>query len=135
MHNDVWFLPNGTSTEAQLLKDANTNYLWSDSEGNGSLSLNFETVYIKAKDADIWLSPSNYRSKEALKNSSLQHTMFKAYQKNTIYSSINTTGKTGGILYFEMGTSRPDLVLKDLIKICHPELLKNYDLYFFKRLE
>ncbi|MFD0837033.1 ABC transporter substrate-binding protein [Mariniflexile aquimaris] len=135
MHNDVWFLPNGTSTEAQLLKDANTNYLWSDSEGTGSLSLNFESVYIKAKDADIWLSPSNYPSKEALKNSSLQHTMFKAYQNNTIYSSINTTGKTGGILYFEMGTSRPDLVLKDLIKICHPELLKNHDLYFFKRLD
>ncbi len=61
--------------------------------------------------------------------------MFKAFQNNNIYSSINTTGKTGGILYFEMGISRPDLVLKDLIKICHPELLKNYDLYFFKRLE
>ena len=135
MHKDVWFLPNGTSTEARLLRDANTNYLWSDAKGTGSLSLNFETVYLKAKDADIWLSPSNYPSKEALKNSSSQHAMFKAFQNNAIYSSINTTGKTGGILYFEMGTSRPDLVLKDLIKICHPELLKNYDLYFFKQLE
>jgi iron complex transport system substrate-binding protein len=61
--------------------------------------------------------------------------MFKAFQNNTIYSSIKTTGKFGGVLYFEMGTTRPDLVLKDLIKISHPELLKNYDLYFFKRLE
>lgn len=135
MHNDIWFLPNGTSTEAQLLKDANTNYLWSDSKGTGSLSLNFESVYVKAKDADIWLSPSNYSSKEALKNGSLQHAMFKAFENNSMYSSITTTGKSGGILYFEMGTTRPDLVLKDLIKICHPELLKNYDLYFFKRLE
>ncbi|WP_372756588.1 ABC transporter substrate-binding protein [Mariniflexile sp.] len=135
MHNDVWFLPNGTSTEAQLLKDANTNYLWSDSQGTGSLSLNFETVFSKAKTADIWLSPSNYTSKEALKNSNLQHAMFDAFKNNNIYSSINTKGESGGILYFELGTSRPDLVLKDLIKICHPELLKNYDLYFFKRLK
>lgn len=135
MHNDVWFLPNGTSTEAQLLKDANTNYLWSDSEGTGSLSLNFETVFSKAKDADIWLSPSNYASKEALKNANSHHAMFKAFQYNNIYSSITTTGKSGGILYFELGTTRPDLVLKDLIKICHPELLKNYHLYFFKKLD
>jgi iron complex transport system substrate-binding protein len=34
-----------------------------------------------------------------------------------------------------LGTTRPDLVLKDLIKICHPELLKNHDLYFFKPLD
>ncbi len=135
MHNDIWFLPNGTSTEAQLLKDANTNYLWSDSKGTGSLSLNFETVYLKAKNAEIWLSPSNYASKDALKNGNSQHAMFNAFKNNSIYSSINTTGKSGGILYYEMGTTRPDLVLKDLIKICHPELLKNYDLYFFKHLD
>ncbi len=135
MHNDIWYLPNGDSTEAQLLKDANTNYLWSDSKGTGSLSLNFETVFSKAKNADIWLSPSNYASKEGLKNGNTHHAMFKAFQNNTIYSSINTTGASGGILYFELGTTRPDLVLKDLIKICHPELLKNYDLYFFKSLD
>jgi iron complex transport system substrate-binding protein len=135
MHNDIWFLPNGSSTEAQLFKDANTNYLWSNSEGTGSLSLNFETVFSKAKNADIWFSPSNYVNKEALKNGNKNHALFKAFQNNTIYSSINTKGKSGGILYFELGTTRPDLVLKDLIKICHPKLLKNYDLYFFKPLD
>ena len=84
MHNDVWFLPNGTSTEAQLLKDANVNYLWHDSKGTGSLSLNFETVYSKAKDAEIWLSPSNYISREALKNSNSHHAMFKAFKNNNM---------------------------------------------------
>jgi len=135
MHNDIWYLPNGTSTEAQLLKDANTNYLWNDSQGTGSLSLNFETVFLKAKDADIWLSPSNYETLEALKNGNSHHAMFKAFLNKKIYSSTNTKGASGGVLYFEMGTTRPDLVLKDIIKTCHPELLKNYDLYFFKPLE
>ena len=135
MHNDVWFLPNGNSTESQLFEDANTHYLWEDSKGTGSLSLNFETVFSKAKNADIWLSPSNYISKEALKNGNKNHALFEAFKKNSIYSSINTTGKSGGILYFELGTTRPDLVLKDIIKISHPELLKNYDLYFFKLLD
>lgn len=135
MHNDIWFLPNGTSTEAQLLKDANVNYLWNDTNGSGSLKLNFESVFVKARDADIWLSPSNYNSLEALKNGSTHHTIFKAFQNKNIYSFTNTTGKSGGVLYYELGMTRPDLILRDLIKICHPELLKNYDLYFFKRLE
>ncbi len=135
MHNDIWYLPNGNSTEAQLLKDANTNYLWKDSKGTGSLSLNFETVFAKAKDADIWLNPSNYVSLDALKKNNSHNTMFKAFQTKNIYSFTNTTGKTGSVLYYELGMTRPDIVLKDLIKICHPELLENYQPYFFKKLE
>ena len=135
MHNDIWYLPNGTSTEAQLLRDANTSYLWNDSKGTGSLQLNFESVFMKAQNADIWLSPSNYSSLEKLKNASAHNAEFKAFKDKNIYSFNNTTGDTGGVLYFELGMSRPDLVLKDLIKICHPELLPDYNLYFFERLE
>ena len=135
MHNDIWYLPNGTSTEAQLLRDANTNYLWNDSKGTGSLQLNFESVFMKAQDADIWLSPSNYSSFEKLKNASAHNAEFKAFKNKNIYTTNNTTGATGGVLYFELGMSRPDLVLKDLIKICHPELLTDYNLFFFKPLE
>ncbi|WP_298551014.1 ABC transporter substrate-binding protein [uncultured Algibacter sp.] len=135
MHADIWYLPNGTSTEAQLLKDANVNYLWSDTKGSGSLKLNFESVFVKAKDADIWLSPSNYSSLEALKNGNQNHTMFNAFQNKNIYTFTNTTGDSGGVLYYELGMTRPDLVLKDLMKICHPELLENYKLYFYKPLK
>lgn len=135
LHKDIWYLPGGNSPEAQLLKDANTHYLWNETSQKGSLSLNFENVYAKAKDADIWISPSIYNSLESLAKANPHYTEFKAFEKKQIYSFVNTQGKTGGITYFEMGTARPDLVLKDLIKISHPELLQDYDLYFFKRLE
>ena len=135
MHNDVWYLPNGTSTEGQLLKDANVNYLWGDTEGSGSLKLNFESVFVNAKKADIWLSPSNYSSMESLKNSNENHKLFDAFKNKNIYTFSNTTGDKGGVIYYELGMARPDLVLKDIIKICHPELLENYEPYFFKPLE
>jgi len=135
MHKDVWYLPNGTSPEAQVLKDANVNYLWSETTGKGSLSLSFETVFEKAKHASLWLSPSYYSSFEALEKSSQHYTKFDAYKSKNIYTFSNTTGKTGGVLYYELGTARPDLVLKDIIKICHPELLKDYQPYFFKALK
>ena len=135
MHNDIWFLPNGTSTEAQLLKDANVKYLWSDTKGVGSLKLSFESVYVKAKSADIWLNPSNYSSLENLKNGNENHSLFDAFQNKNIYTFTNTTGATGGVLYYEMGMTRPDLVLKDIIKVCHPELLSDYEPFFLKPLE
>jgi iron complex transport system substrate-binding protein len=135
MHKDIWYLPNGTSTEAQFLNDANVNYLWKDFSGTGSLALNFEIVYEKAKDADIWISPSYYKSYNALMKANQHYTKFKAYLDKSIYSFNSTLGETGGVLYYELGIARPDLVLKDIIKICHPELLPDYKTFFFKPLD
>lgn len=135
MHKDVWYLPNGSSSEAQFLKDANVNYLWSETTGNGSLALSFEVVLEKAKDAEIWLSPSYYGSLEQLENANSLYANFEAFKKKNIYTFANTTGATGGVLYYELGTARPDLVLKDLIKITHPELLGDYEPYFFEKLK
>lgn len=135
MHKDIWYLPSGTSAEGILLKDANANYLWSDTKDKGSLSLNFEAVFAKAKDADIWISPSYYASLEALEKANPHYTKFKAFQDKQVYSFVNTTGEAGGVLYFELGMTRPDLVLKDLVKIMHPELLTDYNPRFFERLK
>ena len=134
MHKDIWYLPNGTSPEAQLLKDANVNYLWSETTGKGSLALSFESVFFKARNADLWLSPSYYKSLEALKKANEHYTKFDAFATKNIYTFSNSTGKTGGVLYYELGIARPDLVLKDIIKICHPDLLEDYELFFFKPL-
>ncbi|MGS2726984.1 ABC transporter substrate-binding protein [Psychroserpens sp. BH13MA-6] len=135
MYKDIWYLPSGTSPEAQFLKDANTNYLWHTTEEAGSLALSFEAVYEKAKDAQIWLSPSYYDSYKALEASNEHYTQFDAFQNKNIFTFSNTTGATGGVTYYELGTARPDLVLKDMIKICHPQLLTNYDTTFFKPLK
>ena len=99
------------------------------------IKYNFESVFVKAKEADIWLNPSNYTSYQSLKNGNENHILFDAYQNKNIYTFTNTTGATGGVLYYELGMTRPDLVLKDIIKICHPELLNYYEPYFLKPLK
>jgi len=135
MYKDVWYLPSGTSTEAQILKDANVNYLWEETTEQGSLALNFETVFTKAQKAELWISPSYYTSYEALEKANTHYTKFNAFKNKNIYSFSNTTGATGGITYYELGIARPDLVLKDIIKISHPELLEDYKTTFFKPLQ
>lgn len=135
MHKDIWYLPNGTSTEAQILKDTNVDYLWSETEGSGSLALNFEVVFERAKHANIWINPSYYKSFEDLEKANEHYTKFDSFKNKKIYTFANTTGATGGVLYYELGIARPDLVLKDIIKICHPDLLVNYTPYFYKPLD
>jgi len=135
LFKDIWNLPAGESFEATFLADANTNYLWKDSKGTGSLSLNIENVFEKGHDAEIWISPSFYTSLEQLKNANDIYPKFKAFKNEQIYTFVNKKGTTGGLLYFELAPARPDLVLKDLIKIAHPELLPDYTFTFFEKLK
>jgi len=135
MSKDIWNLPAGESFVARFLKDANTNYLWKDSKGKGSLSISFESIIDKGKNADIWIAPGYFTTKEQMLNSNTNYKDFTAFQKDQLYTFANKTGKTGGVIYFELGPTRPDLVLKDIIKITHPELLKEYTPTFFSKMK
>jgi iron complex transport system substrate-binding protein len=134
LYKDVWYLPAGESFEATFLKDANTNYLWNDTKGKGSLSLNIENVFIKGKDADIWISPSFHTSLNDIKDANAMYSEFKPFQTKSVYSYMNTKGEKDGIWYFELSPTRPDLVLKDIVKIAHPELMQDYEFTFFGKL-
>mgnify|MGYP003646128593 FL=1 len=135
MSKDIWNLPAGESFVAQFLKDANLRYLWEESEGKGSLSLSFESVFDKGRNADFWIAPGYFSSKEQLLNSNKIYTEFNAFKNDNIYTPTTKKGKTGGVIYYELAPTRPDLVLKDMIKITNPDLLPNYELTFFERMK
>lgn len=134
MYKDIWYLPSGTNYKATLFKDANVNYLWANTKGSGSLELNFETVFNKAKNAELWFNPFSVTTYEALKKSNKHYAKFSAFKNKKIYSFAKTKGETGGMLYYELGVLRPDIVLKDIVKICHPTLLPDYNLFFYHPL-
>ena len=135
MSKDIWNLPAGESFVAQFLIDANLDYLWKNTEGKGSLSLSFESVFDKGQNADYWITPGYFSSKEQLLNSNEIYKKFNAFQNDKIYTPILKKGKTGGAIYYELAGTRPDLVLKDLIKITNPELLPNYEFTFFEKMK
>ncbi|WP_046758756.1 ABC transporter substrate-binding protein [Kordia jejudonensis] len=134
MYKDIWYLPAGESFQAQYLKDANANYIWADSEGTGSLSLSIESVLDKAATADIWIGPGRFKTYEELQKASQTYTEFAPFKNKKIVTVANTVGKTGGIMYYELAPTRPDIVLKDIIKAIHPTVLPDYEPYFFKPL-
>lgn len=135
MFEDRWYLPKGTSWGSLLLKEAKGNYLWSNTSGTGSLSLSFETVFEKASTADIWITSGQFSSLAEMKNSNPHYTKFDAFKHKNVYSFSGKKGKTGGVLYYELAPNRPDIVLKDIVKILHPELLPSYKPFFFEKLQ
>jgi iron complex transport system substrate-binding protein len=135
MFEDRWYLPKGTSWGSLLLKQANGNYLWQETSGTGSLSLSFETVFEKAKNADIWITSGQFATLKEMTEMNPHYAKFDAYANKNVYTFSRKKGKTGGILYYEMAPNRPDLVLKDLVKILHPELLAGYEPFFFEKLK
>ncbi|MGG8496871.1 ABC transporter substrate-binding protein [Tenacibaculum sp. TC6] len=135
MFKDVWNVPAGDSFIASFFKDANLTYLWKDTKGTGSLQLNFENVLEKGKHAGFWLNCGLYETKEQLTSANIHYKEFDAFTHNTIYTIAHKKGETGGLIYFEQSPIRPDLVLKDLIKITNPEVLPDYELTFFSRIK
>jgi iron complex transport system substrate-binding protein len=135
MFGDQWFLPKGDSWGSYFLKDAKANYLWGNTAGTGSLSLSFETVLEKAQHATFWIGPGQFTTLKEIATSNSHYIQFEAFRTKNVYSFSSKKGKTGGVLYYELAPNRPDLVLKDILKIVHPELLPNHELYFFEKLK
>lgn len=135
MYQKIWYIPQGESWVSLFLKDARSNYLWSNTKGIGSLALPFEVILEKAKDADFWIAPGDYSSLKQMSESNPHYSQFDSFKNKKVYSYAVNKGEKGGILYFEWSPTRPDWVLKDLIKIFHPELLPHHKLFFFTKLE
>jgi len=135
MFQDQWYVPQGESWVSVFLKDAKSDYLWKETKGFGSLSLPFESILDKAQNATFWIAPGDFSSLKQMSDSNPHYAEFSSFKNKKVFSYAINKGAKGGILYFELASARPDLVLKDLIKIFHPELLPNYQPFFFKKLE
>jgi iron complex transport system substrate-binding protein len=134
MYQDQWYVARGNSWVAQFMKDAKAAYLWADVQGTGSLSLSFEKILEKAKTAQYWIATGSFKSIAELENSNPHYSQFDASKSKNVYTFESKLGATGGTIYYELAPSRPDLVLKDYIKIFHPELLPNYTFTFAQKL-
>ncbi len=135
MYKDVWYMPKGDSWAAQFIADANGEYLWKDTEGTGSLSMSLEAVLEKGQQADFWIGPGQFATLEQFEDAHSVYSEFHALQKGNVYTFTARKGETGGVLYYELAPNRPDIVLKDIVKILHPELLPEHELYFFSKVE
>jgi iron complex transport system substrate-binding protein len=134
-YGDIWYMPGGNSYAANLLKDANAFYLWEDNNQRGSQHLSFEEVYQKAGTADFWINTGDWKSIDDVMKADVRYGNFKAVKTGNVYNNNNRINEFGGNDYWESGIVQPQIVLADLIKIFHPELLPDHKLVYYKKLE
>ncbi|UZR99780.1 ABC transporter substrate-binding protein [Chondrinema litorale] len=132
--NGTWFMPGGKSYMASFLKDAGADYYWQNDTTRGSLPLSFEEVLDKNLDADIWLNPGAASTISDILKQDARYEKFAPLAQENIYNNINKVTPLGGNDYWESGMANPHLILKDIIKILHPELLPEYKLVYYKKL-
>lgn len=130
-----WFVPAGGSYMAEFLRDAGAGYKWSDTKGVGSLELNFESVAPEALKADYWLNVGYVDKKTDIAAKDTRYTSFKPYKTGQLYNNNLRVNDIGSNDYWESGGVSPQIILADMIRILHPELLPDHQLVYYKQLK
>ena len=133
-HRGLMWVPGGRSYVAGFLADAGADYMWWDDATSGSMPLSVESVLERAGKADFWLDPGASRSLSELAGVDERFGLFKAFRTGNVFNNDARTGPNGGNDYWETGEANPDLVLRDLISIFHPEVLPSYRPTWYRRL-
>ena len=134
MYGNQWFLPGGKSGFAQFISDANANYINAENQDSKAVPMSFEEVFAKSGKAEYWVNVGNHQAKKELLQINPNYTKMNVFGTGKLYTiSGREVGKSND--YFESGVVRADLVLKDYIKIFHPQLLPDYQLIYMKELK
>lgn len=128
---DQWFVPGGGSFMARFLADAGAEYPWSGDTTAGGVPLSFETVLTRARAADLWLHPGDWRSLSEGASRDPRFAAFAAFRDGNVYNNDARRRADGANDYWESGAVRPDRVLADLIAIFHGD---GDSLYYYRRL-
>lgn len=131
---DTWYISPGNSYISRLINDAGGNYLWQTTESSVSLPTALENVYMKALNADFWLNIGTADSKTQIISIDPRLADLQSFKKGNLYNNTKRRKPDGGNDYWEGGCINPDIVLKDIATILHPELFPGDELIFYKKL-
>lgn len=128
VYGDVFNSPAGESYMAQLLADANTNYVYANTSGTASLSMSLEEVILANRETEYWVNVAadSYADVSTLNKRFEALKSFKNENLYTYYGNVNC--------FWEQSAISPDKVLSDLIHIFHPGVLNNSTLHYYERI-
>jgi iron complex transport system substrate-binding protein len=132
---DVWYISPANSYMGRLISDAGGRYLFDDLAEPNSVPYAVEAVFRRATEADIWFNPGTAGSLNDIAIADHRMTKLPVFTSGCIWNNRNRMTPSGGNDYWEGAVVHPDLLLRDLVSILHPELLPGYKQLYFRRLE
>ena len=133
-YGDSWFMPSTESYAIRLISDAGGDYIYKKNTGNASKPIDLEEAYLLASDSEMWLNVGMLNTLDELKASCPNFVDTRCFKTGNVYNNNARVNSSGGNDYFESAVVHPELVLRDLVKIFHPELVEE-DFVYYKKLK
>jgi iron complex transport system substrate-binding protein len=130
-----WHMAGGKSFFAEMIRDAGGSYLWEENTAKESFPVDIEIVFQRAKQADIWLNAGNANSINDILAEDSRLKVLSPLKAKRVFNNNARLSSLGGNDYWEKGITEPQVILKDLIHIIHPELLPSHQLVYYKKLD
>lgn len=127
-----WYAPPGNSFVAQFLKDAGAHYIWKDSLAHANIIVPFESLFESMEECQFW-GKLTFTAQDPTRSSFAadvpQLAQLSSYhQKKLFFCNTQQTD------YFGDAVMQPDVILKDLIHLFHPECEPFHVPVYFKPL-
>ncbi len=129
-----WYVSGSKSYIARLIKDAGAIYAWEQMDYNESRPMSLEKIYEKALTVDLWLNTGEAFTSKDILDVDERFGKLPVFINKNMYNNNNLLSETGGNAFYESGVVEPDVILKDLICIFHPQLLPSHRLKYYRKL-
>ena len=131
-YGDSWFMPSADSYMARLIHDAGADYVYKKQTGNTSMPIDLEEAYTLASQADFWLNTDRMESLSVLAEKCPTFKDTRVLRNGYVYNNTRRANPAGGNDFFESAVVNPDILLRDLAAIFHPELSSDSLVYYRK---
>lgn len=128
----TWFMPSTKSYVARMVEDAGGDYIYKKNTGNASRPINMEEAITLVNKSDYWINVGTLQTMNELINTFPRFQTANCVIEDKVYNNNRINSAGGGNDCYESGVVNPDLVLRDLVKIFHPELVKEDFVYYQK---
>ena len=135
-YNGTWYLPGEYSYSTAMFRDARVSFDYAAGKVS-SQPCSFEYIFSRHRHAEIWICTmmGNIKTMDEFLTLNERYRHFDATQTGKVYIDRKRVNENGGNDYWESGLYRPDLLLKDIIKITRPELLPEYETSYWIELK
>lgn len=135
---DGWQIFGGKNALARLIEDAGGDYVFrSDPTSDSIRRISYELAIDRGVDAPVWLITfdATHRNDLAYRIwNDPRLSAFRSLRENRVYvGHRNFPGLANP--FWDQGLPNPHVILADVVRILHPELLPDHELTFFRKLE
>ena len=129
---DSWFMPSTQSYIARMIEDAGGDYVYKKNTGTTSEAIDLEEALSLVSQADYWINIGSINTLQELKSEFPKFKNATCIITGNVYNNNLKKSEGGGNDCYESGVVNPDLILRDMIKIFHPELVTEIFTYYHK---